>query len=140
MTPTYDVNQLTHYEVDLDHGNKVVQIRFPKLNPNIDLPKIMLSTFLSLDEPWAYDLLADLSQFDGFVPWEQLEAFADEWNALIKQQDAGRGVAIVSHDSLIFERFDGYLELWPSREFKIVGSLVEGRTWLQERKFAAAAQ
>jgi hypothetical protein len=140
MTQPFDVIQLTKHEVKVDHDNHIVQIRFPKLNPNIDLPKIMLATFLSLDEPWAYDLLADLSQFDGFVPWEQLEAFADEWNARINQKDTGRAVAIVSHDSLIFERFDGYLELWPSREFKIVGSLQEGRAWLLARKFTAAAQ
>ena len=134
MSERLDVSKLTRHEVALDHVNKIVQLRFPNLNPNINVPKIILENFQALDAPWDYDLLSDMSEFDGFVPWEHLEDFADTWAALIKGKDRGRGVAIYSINPLIHERLDGYQELWPGREFKIVTSLSAGRDWLIQRR------
>lgn len=134
MTERLDVSKLTKHEVAVDHIHKIVQLRFPNLNPNINVPQIILENFQALEEPWDYDLLSDMSEFDGFVPWEHLEAFADTWAALVQRKDDGRGVAIFSVNPLIHERLDGYQELWPGREFRIVTSLEAGREWLIDRR------
>ncbi|MDC7684424.1 hypothetical protein PQU92_14145 [Asticcacaulis sp. BYS171W] len=133
MIDRLDVAELSKYQVYVDHDHHVVEIRYPSLNPNINLPNVILETFQGLSEPWNYDLIADMSEFDGFVPWEQLESFADIWMEAVERKDDGRGVAIVSINPLIFERMDGYQELWPGREFKIVQTAAEARAWLLAR-------
>ena len=134
MEQRLDIARLTKTQVQVDHSNRIVQFRFPNLNLNINVPKIILENFQALDKPWEYDLLSDMSEFDGLVNWEHLEDFADTRAALIQRKDDGRGVAIVSVDPLIHERLDGYQELWPGREFRIVDSLAAGRDWLIERR------
>lgn len=133
MIDRLDVAELSKYQVYVDHDHHIVEIRYPSLNPNINLPKVILEVFQGLPEPWTYDLIADMSDFDGFVPWEQLETFADTWVEAVNRKDDGRAVAIVSVNPLIFERMDGYQELWPGREFRIVCSAAEARDWLLTR-------
>lgn len=134
MDQRLDIAKLTKTEVHVDHSEKIVQFRFPNLNVNINVPKIILETFQALDKPWEYDLLSDMSEFDGLVNWEHLEEFADTWAGLIERKDDGRAVAIVSVHPLIHERLDGYQELWPGREFRIVNNLPAGRNWLLQRR------
>ena len=137
MNQPLDVAKLTKYEVDVDHVNKIVQLSWPNLNPKINVPQIILDTFRGLPAPWDYDLLSDMSEFEGFVQWEHLESFAVTWADLIQRKDDGRGVAIVSLEPLIHERMAGYKELWPGREFKIVQSTTEGREWLIQRRIGS---
>lgn len=137
MNQHLDVDKLTKYSVDVDHTNKIVQLSWPNLNPSINVPQIILENFRALATPWEYDLLSDMSEFDGFVQWEHLEAFAVTWAELIQRKDDGRGVAIVSLEPLIHERMTGYKELWPGREFKIVPSAAAGRDWLIQRRKVA---
>ncbi|MFP1132879.1 hypothetical protein [Asticcacaulis sp. W401b] len=138
MIDRIDVAKLSKYQVFIHNDLKIVEIKYPSLNPNINLPQVILEAFQGLTEPWTFDLIADMSEFDGFVPWDQLEKFADTWSEAVQRKDDGRGVAIVSVNPLIFERMDGYLELWPGREFKIVSTATEARKWLLGRPGEAA--
>ncbi|ADU15412.1 hypothetical protein [Asticcacaulis excentricus] len=134
MADWVDIEMLNSFHVDVNKQKKIITFVYPLQNIKIDVPQIILSSFLQQVEPWTFDLLTDMSGFEGFVPWPQLEEMADIWSHSVGVKDAGRAVAIVSQQNLIHERLDGYQELWPNREFKIFHTVDEASEWLLNRR------
>lgn len=116
--------------VVVEQGN-IVRFNYPAINSSLPLFSQIYTFFASVDEPWTYDCMFNMLPFQGHILMDELGEFSEKWYALIGGRDVGRRVASVSTDPLTRERFPLYLQLFPTRSFRLCSTVEEGYEFLR---------
>ncbi len=90
----------------------------------------LIAGIKNLPQPLGYDYIDDMRQYEGVTLFKDLEAFAGVWADLVKHQDGGQLVAIISTNPVIRFRLSATRALFPKNRIETFDTLDEGVEWI----------
>jgi len=82
-------------------------------------------------ETIANHCVVDVRKYTGDLGYDDLTAIALEWRKLAREQDAGRGTAIVTNDRFARFLMRAIATLFPTRRFALFAQMDEAMHWLE---------
>ena len=124
------VEQLARVEKRRDSQTLVVT--YPVVDGDIPVVEQVLQRLHDDEAPWDWHLLFDLSAFEGYETFAQLESFASGWRHLLAGNGDGRRIAVASADPLIAARFRTgcYQTLFRGHDCALFETPAEAARWI----------
>lgn len=91
-----------------------------------------IAFYASLDAPWRYHRLNDLTNTTGFVNYEDLSRMAAYWAPLASHITTPRKVAVVTKSRLVAARIPTINQLYVAQPHRVFATLADAEAWLYE--------
>ena len=89
-----------------------------------------IETLRSLEAPWAYNRLMDLTEINGACAYDELVRFAGYWTSIRFQIDRTIRMAMVSRNGLTVARLPTMELMFPRHEMRAFDTLADAEDWL----------
>ena len=114
----------------LDEAHDLIRVEANGPMRSADFIDQSIAFFASLDEPWRYHRLNDLSHATGFVNYEDLSRMAAYWAPLAQHITTPRKVAIVTESRLVEARIPTVNQLYVAQPHRVFPTLPQAEAWL----------
>ncbi len=114
----------------LDEAHDLIRVEASGSIRSSDFIDRSIAYYTSLDEPWRYHRLNDLSHSTGFVSYEDLSRMAAFWAPLASRMTAPRKVAVVTASRLVAARIPTVNQLYVSQPHRVFETVAAAETWL----------
>ncbi len=116
----------------LDEAHDVIRVEANGPIRSADFIDRSIAFYTSLDEPWRYHRLNDMSHSTGFVNLEDLSRMAAFWAPLALRITRPRKVAVVSTSRLVAARIPTVNQLYVSQPHRVFATIETAEAWLYE--------
>jgi len=86
------------------------------------------------EAPWSHDMIVDMTRFTGVITSADNEWLGRAWKDLAKNRDAGRLMAVISNDPLVFARKSLRAQIFPNFISDVFASRDEALTWIRNHR------
>lgn len=117
---------------------RIIMFTFPTFNGGKRTFDQVLDFFRGEDEPWKWDTIFNHLGYKGHATFDELIEFSQNWYKIVGDKDVGRLVSTIADDPLTHNRYatESYQKLFPTRGFKLVGSLDEALDFIRANRTA----
>ncbi len=116
----------------LDEAHDLIRVEANGPMRSSDFIDRSIAFYASLDAPWRYHRLNDLSRSTGFVSYEDLSRMAAFWAPLASHITVPRKVAVVTTSRLVPARLPTINQLYVNQPHRVFATLAEAETWLYD--------
>ena len=114
----------------LDEAHDLIRVEANGPIRSADFIDRSIAFYASLEDPWRYHRLNDLSHSSGFVNYEDLSRMAAFWAPLAQHITAPRKVAVVTTSRLVEARIPTINQLYVAQPHRTFATLAEAEAWL----------
>ena len=118
------------FNVFTEHARRILIVRVIGPMPSAHFSDRLFSAYDTIDEPWTWNRLIDFRRFEGVIDFEDVEAIAQKWSAMIEGKTFGSRVAFVSLDPLDKVRVPTTSPLFPKDTVVHFTDYHEAMGWL----------
>lgn len=120
--------------VAIDDDLHILTLRYIGALDGEEIYARVMTFFRTLDAPWTYDLIVDVSRLEGVITSSDTEWLGREWERLAAGRDKGRLMAVVSTDPLVIARKGMRDRIFPNFESDVFATRDEALYWIQKQR------